>query len=443
MAAQNKKSWGYRHFIVFSLWLLYFINYFDRMSVLTFLPYIQKDLSLTPVQLGWLASIFFFVYAIAQVVAGFLADRIGPKKTMTIAIWVFTIVTGVTGFVRTFWQFMCLRIGLAMGEGQHFSPALRMLANWFPRSEQARANGSFVSSTTIAPAVVPIVVTQLAALLGGWRPVFFFLAIPGFIGIAILWKYVADSPKQLLYSRVTEEEYSLITADESESSAPTAGEEGQLAGVKLFLTDVHFYIYTVAVFLMLMLYWGMAVWISTFLVRQHGLDLKTMGFIASIPYFTAFVAMNLGGVMADKWCMGKPKLVTIISFLGCIPSLYFIGQVSKGNTGLLILGLILGGFFIHLMFGHMYSYPSRRYPKEVVGRAVGVSNGVGQLGSFCSPLIAGYLVITLPDNTYDFSNVFLFWSVLGILGILAIAFLNEEYILDTAKHKSRQAAGVH
>src|SRR5208283_3073398 len=125
MTDKIKKAWGYRHFILFLLWLLYIINYFDRISVLTFLPYIQKDLNLTVVQVGWLASIFFFGYSCAQVLAGYLADRIGPKKTMTIAIWVFSLVTFVTGFVQNFWQFICLRFGLALGEGQHFAPSLR------------------------------------------------------------------------------------------------------------------------------------------------------------------------------------------------------------------------------------------------------------------------------------------------------------------------------
>ena len=38
-----KKAWGYRYVILFVVWLLYLINYFDRISVLTCLPYIQKD----------------------------------------------------------------------------------------------------------------------------------------------------------------------------------------------------------------------------------------------------------------------------------------------------------------------------------------------------------------------------------------------------------------
>ena len=61
-----KKAWGYRYVILFVVWLLYLINYFDRISVLTCLPYIQKDLNLNAVEIGWLGSIFFFGYACAQ-----------------------------------------------------------------------------------------------------------------------------------------------------------------------------------------------------------------------------------------------------------------------------------------------------------------------------------------------------------------------------------------
>ena len=62
----------------------------------------------------------------------------------------------------------------------------------------------------------------------------------------------------------------------------------------------------------------MTTWISTFLVKQHGLDLKTMGFFASLPYIVAFFSIYFGGWMADNWFGGKPKVVTVISFLGCI-----------------------------------------------------------------------------------------------------------------------------
>ncbi len=421
---------GYRHVIVLILWFVYVVNCCDRIAVLTFLPYIQKDLNLSAVEIGWLGSIFFFGYAFAQPCAGYLADRIGAKKTMNVAVWVFSVVTGLTGFVQSFWQFICLRFGLAFGEGQHFAPTMRMISNWFPRQERGTASGFFITSVALAPAIVPVIVTQAAALLfgGKWRPVFFLMALPGFVCIWLIWRYIADSPKAMYAAgKVKKEEYDLITS----SHISDSGEEGKTYSSKLFASDIQFYLYTLALFIMLMIYWGMTTWISTFLVRQHGMNLKTMGFYASLPFAVAFFSMFLGGWIADKWFGGRSKIITMISLLGSIPALNLIGFVPSGRTDLLLLGLFIGGFFINLAFGVMYAFPTWRYPKELVGRVVGVSNGVGQFGAFLSPVIAGYLVISLPNNSYDFTNVFIFWSALALVGAVAVFFLEEKSILET------------
>jgi ACS family glucarate transporter-like MFS transporter len=82
----------------------------------------------------------------------------------------------------------------------------------------------------------------------------------------------------------------------------------------------------------------------------------------------------------------------------------------------------------------MQAYPSLRYPKEVVGRAMGITNGIGQFGSFVSPLISGYLVITMPNTGYDFSRVFLFWSLLAIGAVISAAFLKETPV-DRTKYE--------
>ena len=238
--------------------------------------------------------------------------------------------------------------------------------------------------------------------------------------------------------KVTKEEHDMIVS----SIDVQASEHGKSYSSKMYATDIQFYLYTAGLVIMLMIYWGMTTWISTFLVKQHGMDLKKMGFYASLPYIVAFFAMYIGGWMADKWFHGKPKVVTIISFIGCIPALYFIGHVSKGDTNMLLLGLAVGGFFVNLAWGMMYSFPSLRYPKEVVGRAVGVSNGVGQFGAFVSPMIAGYLVVTIPDKSYDFGNVFLFWSMLAFVGAIAISFLREKSIVDFGSFESQKGAAM-
>ncbi|GIO05851.1 MFS transporter [Brevibacillus reuszeri] len=432
MNAVVKKVWGYRHVVLVVLWLLYIINYFDRMAVLTFLPFIQKDLDLTPVELGQLASVFFFAYSLAQVTAGFLADKIGPKKVMNIAIIVFTAITALTGVVKTFGQFLALRIGLGLGEGHHFAPACRTINNWFPMAERGRSVSFFATSWAVAPAIVPVLVTSLSFYFfgGEWRPVFYVLAIPGVIGIFALWYFITNTPKEMLdKGRLDNTEYEYITSGEAaEQAADAASTTGaKKKDIGIFLKDSYFYVYTLLLFCQLAVYWGTTTWLTTFLVKQHGLDLKQMGFFASAPYIVAFFAMMMGGWLMDK-VMHRMKPVAIIAYLGCIPVLWMLGAVEKGQTGMLLTALLLVGFFINLNFGTVYAYVQKRYPQEVVGSATGLSNGIGQMGSFVSPLVAGYLVKVGADGSQDFSNVFVFFAIAAAVAALCAIILKEQKV---------------
>jgi len=424
MSSAAKKPWGYRHTILIVIWLLYINNYLDRITVLTLLPYIGRDLELTTIQIGWLGSIFFFGYAIAQFSAGVLSDKFGAKRTMNIAIIVFTCASFLTAFVRNFTQFFLLRLGLALGEGHHYTPSIKTIANWFPVHERGRANGFFATTFGISPMLTPIIVTWMMATLfgGNWRPIFFCIAIPGFLGIYILWKYIHDTPRQGLEKGVvSQEEYDMIVDSIGEDTSIT----DKRYSTKIITTDVKFYLYSVAWFMQLMIYWGMTTWIAYFLVNAHGFDIKTMGLMAGSPYLAAIIAQYFGGVVVDRVFKGKPRVLCLIAYLGCIPVLYLIGQVPRGDTWSLLMYLLLGGFFINLNWSVIQAYPSYRYPKEVVGRAMGFANGIGQLGAFLSPLVAGYLVLTRDDGSACFSNVFLFWSIIAVIAAVCFYFLKE------------------
>jgi len=420
------KVWGYRWTIVIVLWLLYIINYFDRISVLTFLPLIRKDLSLSHEEIGFAASIFFFAYALAQVSAGYLADKFGPKKVMGIAIVVFTVVTFLTGMVRNYTQFVLLRLGLGLGEGHHFSPANKTIADWFPKSEKGRATAFFSTTWAVAPAIIPVIITFLASAMGGdWRTVFYILAVPGVVGMFILWYFVADKPETMLAKgRLKKEEYEYIKA-----GLVSDQETVEKLGVTVVLRDPCLWMYSLQLFFLLAVYWGSTTWISSFLYEQHGFNLKAMGALAALPYAVAIVSTMFGGWLMDK-VFHRTKQVALISFIVSIPILMYIGQVPKGSTGTLIAMLILNGFFVNMIWGVIYGYPQLRYPKEALGSALGVANGIGQLGGFLSPLVAGYLVVKTADGA-DYGNVFFMFAGCCVAGAI-VSFLLDEKTLDFA-----------
>lgn len=427
------KGWGYRHTILLVVWLLYIINYFDRISVLTFLPLIRKDLNLTHEQIGFAAAIFFFAYTCAQPSAGWLADKFGSKRVMYIAICVFTAVTFVTGFLRTYTQFILLRLGLGLGEGHHFAPASRCIADWFPKSEKGRATGFFSTTWAVAPAIIPVLVTYLAAAMGGnWRKVFFFLAIPGIVGIVILWHFISDKPETMLKKgRLTQAEYDHIHAGLVEASDQGSKKSGMGEVAK----DPYIWLYTVQLFFSHAVYWGTTAWISSFLYEQHGFKLQSMGLLAAIPYAMAFFSMMLGGWLMDK-VFHKLKTVALISYLVSIPILLYIGQVPKGSTTTLIVMLILNGFFVNMIWGVIYAFPQIRYPKSMVGSAVGLS-GLSQLGAFVSPLAAGYLVQTTASGIV-YTRVFVMFAAFFAVAATCVCFLKEELYTGKPAPQSSQ-----
>jgi len=422
---KKKFPGSYRYAILASLWFLYFVNYWDRISVLTLLPLIREDLTLTHAEVGFAASIFFFAYAIAQLFAGHMADRFGAKIMMTIAITSFTVITFITGIIKNFYQFIAVRIALGLGEGQHWTPSMKVCADWFPTGEKGRATGLYTTSFTIGPAVAPIAATFIAGIMG-WRPVFFFLAIPGILGFICLRYFIINTPKEALAKgTITEDEHNYI-----EKGLPPAVGDGKKGVYKAVVADKVFWFYSIVFFFNLAVYWGNTTWISSFLYEQHKLKISTMGMVAAVPFIVGAFSQYLGGLLMDRFFKGKIKPILFISFAGCIPCYYLLTLVPEGNVPMLIGLFVLIGFFANLNWGPFVAFIQIRYPREIVGTAAGISNFIGQFGAFVSPAVAGLLIAKTASGGSDYTNVFIFFSFCALSAIFFSLFLKEEVVVS-------------
>jgi sugar phosphate permease len=348
---------------------------------------------------------------------------------MSIAIAIFTFVTFATGMVNQFTTFLALRFGLGLGEGCHFAPANRTIADWFPNKEKGRATSFFATTFMVGPAVVPIFATALAASFGSWRPVFFILGVPGIIGILLLWWFVTSTPEEELAKkgRISKEEYDYIISDLNTTKEATKN-MSMVKALKVLFTDKSFVLYCATLFFNLAIIWGELVWISSFLFEQHGFDLKTMGFLASAPSLLGIVAIMVGGILMDKVFHGKVKYILAAGFLPCVPIFYVLATTPKGHITTLIVALLLMGFFTNIPGGALYSFTGMRFPKQMVGTAIGVSNGIGQLGSFCCPLLCGFMVTTTAAGAVSYTKVWLMFAVFALICTIFSLLLNEKPI---------------
>ncbi len=71
-----------RWIIVLLLFLVYMINYLDRVALSITVPMIEKDLALNAEQFGIIFGSFFFGYAVFNFIGGLAVDKFGATLVM-------------------------------------------------------------------------------------------------------------------------------------------------------------------------------------------------------------------------------------------------------------------------------------------------------------------------------------------------------------------------
>ena len=78
------------------------LNYVDRSTLAVANPLIRHDLGFSIAEMGLLLSAFLWAYALFQLPAGALVDRLGPRKLLGGGIFVWSVAQGVGGLVGGF-----------------------------------------------------------------------------------------------------------------------------------------------------------------------------------------------------------------------------------------------------------------------------------------------------------------------------------------------------
>ncbi len=147
---------------------MYFLFYVDRVNISTAALSIQRDLHLSNVELGFAFSAFAYPYAFFQIFGGWIADRLGPRRTLLWGGLLVAITTMATGLVGGLGSLFVVRLLLGFGEGAAFPTATRAMATWVPASARGWAQGVTHSASRLGNAITPPLVSALI-LAASWR----------------------------------------------------------------------------------------------------------------------------------------------------------------------------------------------------------------------------------------------------------------------------------
>jgi len=175
------------------LTLINFFNYLDRQIVYGMTPYIEATFGLSKAQVGWLAGVNLGVFALASLISGPIADRIGPRKVIFAGILVWSIATIGSALVPSFPLLLLCR-ALGIGEGAYGPSANTLLCADAPPEKRGRALGIYNVGMALGGTAGLILGTLLAPRVG-WRHAFWVAGAPSIL-LALASAFIA-APKRL------------------------------------------------------------------------------------------------------------------------------------------------------------------------------------------------------------------------------------------------------
>ncbi|BFO11340.1 MFS transporter [Serratia rubidaea] len=403
--------------LVLLLFLVYMINYLDRVALSITVPMIEQDLLLNAEQFGIIFGSFFFGYAIFNFVGGLAVDRFGPTLVMGLAVGLWSIFCGMTAFANGFYSMLILRVLFGMAEGPICASANKMINGWFPKKQAATAMGLLSAGSPLGGAVAGPIVGYLA-LAFGWRPAFLIICSVGIVWMLVWFFIAADSPEKS--KRVSEEERALVNAQKAAAHHPEEALSADAHGLGYYLkqpiilaTAFAFFCYNYILFFFLS-------WFPAYLVQAHGLNIKEMSLTTVIPWIVGFVGLALGGYISDKIfnITGKlllsRKIVLVVSLLAAAACVALAGTVSSVMPAVLLMSVSI--FFLYITGAIYWAIIQDVVHASRVGGASGFIHLVGSVSGIVGPIVTGYIV----QHTGKFDSAFILAGGIAALGALLV-----------------------
>jgi MFS family permease len=380
--------------VVGLLALAIFINYVDRGNLATAAPLIKDQLRLTNTQIGLLLSAFFWTYTPAQILAGWLAERINAYRTLALGVAIWSIATATTGLVTGFTALFALRLLLGLGESAGFPCSSKLLAQHLPAHRLGAANGLIGVGLALGPAFGTLTGGLLMARLG-WRPVFLLFGL-----VSMLW---------LIPWRGATRHASIQADAAPKTPAPSyrailGQREAWGASLGHFAVNYTFYF--------------VITWLPLYLVKFRGFSLSQMAELGGVIYVIYAISAQATGWVSDRWMAAGAsdtkvrKTFCVASQFGCAACML---ACALGGPLTSIVSLLCAGVFFGFTTTSMYAIGQTLAGPSCGGKWIGVQNCAGNIAGIVGPIITGYVV----DRTGQFSTAFAIAAAVSLTGVIS------------------------
>ncbi|MGC4026619.1 MAG: MFS transporter [Mesorhizobium sp.] len=296
MAAIDSRATSARHILIV-LFLANLLNIFDRALPGILMEPIRHEWSLSDLQLGFIASAFTLVFAIAGIPLGRLADMHSRIRLMGSGMLFWSLFSGLSGLAWSFTSFLVTRIGVGIGEASLSPSATSVISGLFPSEQRAKPTGIFMLGIPLGLLLSYSTVGSIVEYFGSWRAPFLLSFAPGLVLAAFIFSLGGSIP-----------------------GAPAPESLTIKAPFKTIFSTPTFWFLTIAATACAFAIYATNAFMVPLLQRYFGVSLQQAGMYTGIIVGgTGLVGLTMGGWLADYLQSAYRRgrvLMAAVSFFG-------------------------------------------------------------------------------------------------------------------------------
>ncbi|QQN61290.1 MFS transporter [Bradyrhizobium diazoefficiens] len=381
------------------LYIAYCISYIDRAAISLALAQIGKDFNLQAADLGIVISAFFLGYAAMQVPGGWLSDRFGSKYVVIVTIAMWSLFTAFTSLAWSLASLIAIRFIFGIAEGGFPPASIRAIAEVFKKDSRPKMSALLLSSNYAGSMVAPLIMAPLILWLG-WRHAFNTIGVAGIVFAVVYFVFVPHLGRS------------------GKANPKTSAKAEIRAPMRELMKNPLLWQLMVVWFGLSCVNKGLDSWMPLYLLQQRGLDLKTVGVVAPIPFVMATFATAIGGWVMTTFFAEREKYLLIGS--SALTGIFLYAMYKAETITMLIVYQSVVYFFKSFVLAAVVALPTKLLRDDQIGSGVGMVNLGGQSAGFVAPAIIGFIV----TGTGSFDAAFGFLVGMTAMSVVVAATIN-------------------
>jgi MFS transporter, SHS family, sialic acid transporter len=372
---------------------------------------------------AWFQCAFLFGAATGGLVFGWLGDRFGRARGMSVSIFTYSAFAGAAYFAQTPEQMLVLWYLACMGVGGMWPNGVALVSEAWSGMSRPMIAGVIGTSANIGIFMLATIAARVAITPDSWRWVMLVGASPMVLAIVSI-TCVSESPRWLAARRERLGEARLAV-----------GKSGVFRPPLLWITALGIILATTP----LIGGWGTANWMIPWADKAGKAAEPPNPFLKAevqqARALTGIVGSLLGGWIASY--VGRRRTYFLVSVASLLIAQYTFWFLYPTDRSFLIWVAMLG-FFSGIYFGWLPLFLPELFPTRVRSTGSGVSFNFGRIVTAGTIFATGLMMAAFEG---DFARIGRVTSLIFLVGMVAIWFAPDtsRNVLDEPVAKSTKA----